>query len=195
MLQETIPRVVVGVLLLFFGWHLYRLGIKAVGFYFGFLIGASVWGLVLTLTEGKVDLPRGQIADLAAGIVMGFIGAYLSFRLYQSLLWTAVIGGCLYLAYATPHFELINSLMAQIGILLPLKEHLGEFLPGTVALILAAVVLLMHRHIVIIATAGTGAHLLSSVTSYPTLFFPLFLIGLAVQAVVWNKGKSRSSEE
>ncbi|HQQ00205.1 MAG TPA: hypothetical protein PLY86_17260 [bacterium] len=195
MLHETIPRVVVGVLLLFFGWHLYRLGIKAVGFYFGFLIGASVWGLVLTLTEGKVDLPRGQIADLAAGVVLGFIGAYLSFRLYQSLLWAAAIGGCLYLAYATPHFELLYNLMGQVGILTTLQERLGEFLPGAIALILAAVVLLMHRHIVMIATAGTGAHLVSSVTPYPILFFPLFLIGLGVQAVVRKKRKSRDSEE
>ncbi|MFH1740746.1 MAG: DUF4203 domain-containing protein [bacterium] len=192
MWQETIPRVIAGVVLLVLGWQLYRFGIHAIGFYFGFMIGAAVWGLVLALTEGKVDLPQGEAADLAAGIVLGTIGAYLSFRLYTSLLWVAVIGGCLYLGYATPYF---NELIAQVGFLSKLQESVGNLLPGALALIAAAIVLFLHRHIVIIATAGTGAHLISSVTPYPILFFPLFLVGAAIQIGVQRKRQPSKSEE
>ena len=195
MLYETIPRIIVGCVLLVLGWHLYRFGIHAAGFYFGFMIGAAVWGLVLALAEGKVDLPSGDMADLAAGIVMGFIGAYLSFRLYKTLLWSAVIGGCLYLGYATPHFEAIYKLLEMAGFLSTLENSLGNLLPGLIALVLACIAILMHRHIIIIATAGTGAHLIASATPYPILFFPLFLIGIAIQVFTRRGKKSSSSEE
>ena len=191
MLQETIPRVVAGVVLLIMGWQLYRFGIHAVGFYFGFMIGAAVWGLVLALTEGKVNLPHGDAADLAAGVVVGIIGAYLSFRLYTSLLWVAVIGGSLYLAYATPYFD---ALITGTGFLITLRESLGNLLPGGLALVLAAIALLLHRHIIVIATAGTGAHLISSVTPYPILFFPLFLVGIGIQAGI-QRGRGPRTEK
>lgn len=180
--QETAWRIVIGCLLLCVGWRLYRFGIKAMGFYFGFLAGAVVWELVLALTEGKVDLPRGDTANIAAGIVLGIIAAYLSYRLYNSILWTAVIGGCLYLAYATSYLDPIYRLVARTGALPTLEETLGNFLPAVMAMFVALPVILLHRYIVITATAGTGAHLLASVTPYPILFFPFFLVGVGIQA-------------
>ena len=190
MWHEALLRVVAGCLLLVLGWQLYRFGIKVVGFYFGFLAGAVVWELVLALTEGKVDLPRGDVANLAAGVVLGIIGAYLSFRLYTAVLWVAVIAGCLYLGYATPYFEALYELIGRTGALPTLQETLGDLLPGAIALILAAIGLLLHRHIIIIATAGTGAHLISSVTPYPIIFFPLLLAGIAVQSGI-RRGRTR----
>ncbi len=189
LLYETIPRIIIGALLLLFGWRLYRLGIRVIGFYFGFIAGAAVWGLVLQFTEGKYGLPQGNTADLCAGIVLGLIAAYLSYRLYTSILWVAVIGGCLYLAYSTEYFEPIYGLIAKTGYLGTLQDALGEFLPGLLALLIAGIVMLLHRHVIIIATAGLGAHLTSSVTPYPILFFPLFLIGCAVQVGFQRKGK------
>lgn len=190
MWHEIILRIAAGTLLLVLGWQLYRFGIKVIGFYLGFLAGATVWELVLALTKGNVELPRGDAANIAAGVVLGLIGAYLSFRLYKSILCVAVIGGCLYLAYATPYFTPLYELIARTGAHGTLQETLGDLLPGALALILAGVALLLHRHIIIIATAGTGAHLISSVTPYPIIFFPLFLIGFFVQVGV--RGGRRS---
>jgi len=189
-LYETIPRLVVGLLLLLFGWRLYKLGVRVIGFYFGFIAGAAVWQLVLQLTEGQFNLPQGEAANLCAGIVLGLIAAYLSFRLYNAILWIAVIGGCLYLGYSTDYFDPIYDLIARTGYLGTLQETLGDFLPGLLALLIAGIVMLLHRHVVILATAGTGAHLVSSVTPYPILFFPLLLVGCAVQIGVQRKGKS-----
>jgi hypothetical protein len=194
MWHEIALRVAVGCLLLVQGWQIYRFGIKVLGFYFGFLAGAVIWELVLALTEGKVDLPRSDAANLAAGVVLGIMGAYLSFRLYTSVLWVAVIGACLYLGYATPYFKPLYELIGWTGALPALQKRLGNLLPGAIALILALVALLLHRHIIIITTAGTGAHLVSSVTPYPILFFPLFLVGIAVQAGIRTRSRPKPAE-
>ena len=97
--HETLFRVAAGGVLLVLGWQLYRFGIKAIGFYLGFISGAAVWELVLALTEGKVDLPQGDAANLAAGVVLGIIGAMKMF----TAAYVSTRGGP---GYATHFFSL-----------------------------------------------------------------------------------------
>lgn len=180
---EKWVMILVGVAFLLGGYTLYRLGIRAMGGYLGALAGMGFWRIVDVYVLNVEMSPNEEMAGLViSAAVFGIIGALLAVRFYMVLIFLATFLGGLYIVYAkTPGrglqlFELFQETVAFQW----LYGRIGDAAPALVVFIISLLLLLLHRHFIIIATCVMGAYIVS-VRTFPYLFPALLVVGLFSQ--------------
>lgn len=190
MIENFTPDVFIhlalGLGLFAFGWTLFRFGVYAIGFLLGFMMGSSLYQILLEWIP-KIDpelirfFPDHPYTFLVVGAVMGIIGMILAKRVFLVLIFVGVLMGCLYLFYVDENQRvLLFELFARLGILEPLNHVLGTLWPAIFAVLIALVFLYFQKHVIIILTSCLGSYMLADVIA-PILFLPLCFVGVLLQ--------------
>lgn len=178
--------VVLGIGLLVAGYTLYRFGIRAVGGYLGGLAGLGIWRLAEEFVlKGHLTSYREHIIGMVLAILLfAIVGMFLAIRFYMILVFLGTFLGGLYIVYSPDanYGRVLFQVIEKTRFFQILYQSTGEMAPAIVMLVLAAIVLLLHRHVIIILTSITGAYLISMHTSMSFLFPALIAIGLATQS-------------
>lgn len=195
-------QLAIGLGLFAFGWTLFRFGVKvtgfALGFFFGFTLYEFVAAIVPRIDPGFVRfLPQHPLTSTFVGIVMGIIGVLFSKKAYQVTLFLGALMGSLYILYTDPQQrELIEKLMASIGILEPIVNTVGNIWPAILSVLIALLFLYCQKQIIVILTACTGAYIIADTIDIPIFFVPLCFVGFLLQQTKYpRKVKQEETEE
>ncbi len=193
---EKLIMIAVGTGFLIAGYTLYRLGIKAIGAYLGALAGMGLWRIAIEVflyqhLTGENDYKIGLIIS---AIVFGIAGAFFAIRFYSFLVFFATFFGGLYIYYTESLGPVNTHYLERTEAFQSLYEHVGDLAPALVILVFAGAMVFFQRHIVILATAATGAYLIATET-YIYLFPALLVVGLVSQFAARRRvGKFRGED-
>jgi hypothetical protein len=139
--------------------------------------------------------PEHPGTSIIVGIVFGIISLLLAKKVYQILLFLAVLMGCLYLFYADPNQrEYLYKLFEWLGILQPITNTVGELWPAILAILIALVFLYFQKHVVVTLTACIGSYMIADIIA-PILFLPLCFIGILLQLTKTPRSPKKEAEE
>mgnify|MGYP006274420539 CR=1 FL=1 len=184
---NTFFQLALGIGLFAFGNQIFRLGVNAAGFALGFLLGFSLYRLLIDLIPAFAPdmaefVPDNVFIHLGVSAGFGVVGILLARRSYLAMVFISVLAGCLYILYTDEsQRELVRSFFEQVGILEPMENTLGEAWYAVLALLVAAAFLYFEKQIIIVITACAGSYVISDTINIPILFLPLCFLGYLVQ--------------
>lgn len=164
-----------GFLLLFFGWALYRVGLMFLCFFLGAIGGGSLAKMSIRMVESIPD----TWWIVAVGIILGgIVGVLLLRKLF--FLGIFVIAGLF--AFNFKQTVLTDPwIFKQIS--MPAVESFWNSPLGTIvfAVLVALMVVALHRFIIILLSSGVGAMLVSENLPWAGAVYILFIAGLLGQ--------------
>ena len=165
----------VGALLIGFGWVLYRFGIVLLGFFLGAVGGLSVAQLAARMVA---EIPETWWVLVIGVLVGGFAGMILLRGFY--FLGVFIVSGLWAWNVKT---SLLNDPWVFKRWSLPSVEQFWTSNLGTLAfaVVVALMIIVLHRFIVIVLTSGVGALMIGSRYPVPGLVYLLFVGGIMVQ--------------
>lgn len=195
---EQIFFILLGLVCLLGGYTLYRWGIRAVGAYLGVLAGLGFWRVVEEFVlrphmQGTFDY---RIGLLISAVVFALLGAYLAMRFYMALLFFATFLGGLYIVYSgdiESGTRLLDAVQ-ETQVFQFVYRYAHDLTPALFVLVVAALMMLLHKHMVIIVTSFTGAYLVA-VYTFPYLFPAFLAVGLFSQFTAQRRGRRRRDDD
>lgn len=189
---ENFIQLAIGLALFAFGWFIFRIGIKAVGFGLGFMAGYSSYNLLLEwlpkiFPDFMRYLPTHPLTAVFVGIVIGLVGMFLAKRMYMAVIFIGALAGGLYLFYATgpngvnEQRMMVENFMKMVGIYESIDRTLGDLWLAILALIIAGLFVAMQKQVIILATACVGSYIIVETIHVPILFLPLCFVGFLLQ--------------
>ncbi|MBN2056153.1 DUF4203 domain-containing protein, partial [bacterium] len=172
--SDAVVLLVLGIVLAFLGYPVYRLSLKIAGFIMGFFVGLTV---VHFIDRYLVDLPYDTYCIAAGGLLLGLLGAMNMHRWVKVMLF--VTGFSLGMVIARGSFA-GQELFAAI----PSLHQINAWVPGIdllailLAIVLGVVAILLEKFFIILFTSFWGARLISSHVVNPYIFPAVLFIGI-----------------
>lgn len=171
--------IIIGTLLVFGGWGLYRVGIRAVGFLIGALIGVALsYAIMLLLIHQHPSLePYALWIILLTALLLGLLNARIFLKFYYLVIFIAgAIYGAMLKTQWLDQWEPAMEYMERLGVLG--QSPWGEIIA---ALILGLLVLLLHKYVIILLTSILGSALIAISTEFYWTFPLLMILGIISQ--------------